>query len=58
MHIQSLLGTNNCLPLSHKAKSYIFFEETNERMNDFSIGYTMNPNLCIKKAFKEQLTKF
>ena len=23
MHIQYLLGTNNCLPLSHMAKSYI-----------------------------------
>ena len=27
--IQSLLGTNHCLPLSHMAKSYIWLEETN-----------------------------
>ena len=27
MDIQSLLGTNNCLPLSHMAKSYFWIEE-------------------------------
>ena len=55
MGIQSLLGTNHCLPLSHMAKSYIWLEETNQRINEFSIGYTMNPNLIINKAFKEQV---
>ena len=28
MHMQSLLGTNHRLPLSHMAKSYIWIEET------------------------------
>ena len=55
MDIQYLLGTNNCLPLSHKDKGYIWLEETNQRINDFSIGYIMNPNLSIKKTFKEQV---
>ena len=49
MEIQSLLGTNNCLPLSHMAKSYIWLEETNQRINDFSIGYMMNPDLNMKR---------
>ena len=55
MHIQSLLGNNHRLPLSHMAKSYIWLEETNQRLNEFSIGYMMNPNLSINKAFKEQV---
>ena len=55
MDIQSLLGTNHCLPLSHMAKIYIWIEETNQRVNEFSIVYMMNPNLSIKKSFKEQL---
>ena len=57
MHIQSLLWPNHRLPLSHIAKSYIWHEETNERIDEFSIGYMMNPNLSINKASKEQLTK-
>ena len=52
MQIQSLLGTNHRLPLSHMAKSHIWLEETNERINEFSIGYMINPNLSINKAFK------
>ena len=55
MDIQSMLGTNYLMPLSHMAKSYILFEETNERINEFSIGYMMNSNLSINKAFKEQV---
>ena len=57
IHIKSLLGTNHRPPLSHMATSYIWFEETNQRINEFSIGYTMNPNLSINKAFKEKVTK-
>ena len=55
MRIPFLLGTNNCLPLSHMDKSYIWIEETNQRINEFSIGYMMNPNLGINKSFKEQV---
>ena len=55
MDIQSLLGTNHRLPLLHMDKSYIGIEETNQRINEFSIGYTMNPNLSMNKAFKEKL---
>ena len=55
MDIQSLVGTNNCLPLSRMAKSYIWIEVANQRINEFTIGYMMNPNLSIKKAIKEQV---
>ena len=55
MDIQYMVGTNHCLPLSYMAKSYICLEETNQHINDFSIGYMMNPNLSINKALKEQV---
>ena len=55
MDIQYLLGTKHCLPLSHMDKSYIWIEETNQRINEFSIGYMMNPNLSINKYFEEQV---
>ena len=50
--IQYLLETNHRLPLSHMAKSYIWLEETNQGLNDVSIGSMMNPNLSINKDFK------
>ena len=55
MDIQSLLGTNHRLPLSHMSRIYIWFEETNQRINFLSIGYTMNPNLIMNKVFREQV---
>ena len=56
--IQSLLETNHRLPLSHMAKSYIWLEEKNQRINDFSIGYMMNPNFKMNKVFREQMKVF
>ena len=57
MQIQYLLGNNHRLPLSHMAKSYIWVEETKERINEFSIGYMINPTLIINKYIKEKVTK-
>ena len=57
MYIKSLLGINYRLPLSHMAKGYIWLQETNQRINELSIGYMMNPNLSGNKALKEQVTK-
>ena len=55
LDIKSLLGTNHRLPLSYMAKSYIYLEEKKQHINDFYIGYTMNPNLNLNKAFREQV---
>ena len=55
--MQLLLVTNHRLPSSHMAKSYIWLEETKERINEFSIGYMINPTLNSKKYFKEQVAK-
>ena len=57
MPMQSLLGANNCLPLFHMAKSFIWIGETKEFFNDFLIGYMINPTLNINKAFIEQVNK-
>ena len=53
--MQYLLGTNCLRPLLHMSKSYIWLEETNQFINEFSIGYMMNPNLNTNKAFREQV---
>ena len=55
LDMKSLLGTNFRRPLLHMSKGYIWLEETNKRINEFSIGYTMNPNLNTNKAFREQV---
>ena len=52
-----MLGTNHRLPLTHMAKSYIWLEEKNERINEFSIGYMINPTLSINKYLKKIVTK-
>ena len=53
--MQSLLGTYRRMPLLHMDKSYICLEETNQRINEFSIGYRMKPNFHKNKYFKEQV---
>ena len=50
--ILPLLGANHRLPLLHKDKSFIWLEETEEHINEFEIGYTINPNFHVNKAFK------
>ena len=55
LDIQSMLGTNCCMPLLHMSRSYIWIEETNQLINEFSIGYTMNPTLNRNRAFKYQV---
>ena len=39
------------------AKHFIWIEETEERINDFLIGYMINPTLNITKIFIEQVNK-
>ena len=37
---------------------FIWIEETGERINEFKIGYMINPGFHADKAFKEQVEKF
>ena len=53
--MQSLLVTNCQSPLLDMSKSYICLEETNQHINEFSIGYMMNPNLNTNKSLREQV---
>ena len=51
--MQYMLGTNFHMPLLHMSKSYIWLEETNQRINEFYIGYIMNPTLYRNRDFKD-----
>ena len=55
LNIQSMLVANCHMPLLHMSKSYIWIEEINQRINEFSFGYMRNPNLFKNRAFKEQV---
>ena len=41
--------------LVHLDKSFIWVNETRQRINEFTIGYMINTNLNIKKAFIKQV---
>ena len=58
LDMQYLLGNNRRMTLLNMAKIHILLEETNESINEFSIGYTTNPNLHKNKAFKEKVKGF
>ena len=51
------MGSNHCLPLFRMEKSFIWLEETKEHIDEFLIGYMINPKLNINKAFIEQVDK-
>ena len=53
----SLFGANHRLPLFHMAKHFIWLNETKKRINEFTIGYMINPGLNINKAFREKVGK-
>ena len=55
LNMQSMLGDNCRMPLLHMSKSYIWLEETKKFINEFSIGYMMNPTLYRNRSFKEQV---
>ena len=61
MDIKALLGKNQCMPLSHIAISYIWLGETNQPINELSIGYMMNPILntkSIQRASESMYKKY
>ena len=52
-----LVGSNHHLPLLHMDERFIFLEEIGERINDFKIGYMINPCLYVGKDFIDQVEK-
>ena len=55
MPMLSLLGGNHRLALFHTANRFIWLNETKQRINEFTIGYMINPRLNVNKSFREQV---
>ena len=45
LSIESVLGTNCRMPLIHMSNRNFWIEETNQRINEFSFAYMLNPIL-------------
>ena len=57
MPMLSLLGWDHHLPLLHMAKRFIWLNETKKLINEFLIGYIINPDLNDNKPFRDQVEK-
>ena len=55
LDMEYMLVANCCMPLLHISKIYIWMEEINQHINEFSFGYMLNPTLYENKAFKDQV---
>ena len=51
------MGANSGLPLLHIDKFFLYIHEINERINEFAIGYIINPTLNVNKSFKDKVEK-
>ena len=50
-----LVGLNNHQPIIHMSKRMLYFYTTYENINQFSIGYIINPSLHITNMFIEHV---
>ena len=41
--LMPIVGVNNCLPIIHISKRMVHFYNTGKTMNQFAIGYMINP---------------
>ena len=57
MPMLPLLGDNHPLSLLHMARRFIWINETKKLINEFEIGYMVNPILCVNKSFRDQVEK-
>ena len=55
MPMLHLLGDNHRLPLFDMSKSFIWINEAKKHINEFDIGYIINPSLHVNKAFRDQV---
>ena len=49
---------NNCQPILHMSKILVHIYSTDDFINQFSIGFIINPSLHVNKMFIEQFEKF
>ena len=57
MPMLPLLGVDHRLQLLYMAKRFIWLEETGKLINEFEIGYMINPSLHVNKTFRDQVEK-
>ena len=57
MPILPFWGANYCLTSLHMSKRFICLEETGKRINQFYIGYIIDPGFHVNKAFRDQVEK-
>ena len=50
-----LVGVNHRLPILHISKIMVHCYSTDEIINQFAIGYMINPSLNCSKVFREKL---
>ena len=53
----SLLEVNHRLTLLHMSKGFVYINKTDEHINQFLFGYTVNPTLYDNKLFRDQVEK-
>ena len=54
----SLVRINNFQPILHMYKIIVHFYSIDESINQFSIGYMINPSFNCNKVFREKVEKF
>ena len=53
-----LVGVNRRQPILHMSKIVVLFYSIDETINQFAIGYIINPSLNCNKVFRLQVEKF
>ena len=53
-----LVGVNHRQPILHMSMIMVHFYYIDETMNQFEIGYMINPSINCDKAFREKVEKF
>ena len=47
-----LVGVNHFQPFIHMSRIMVYINTTDEKINQFEIGYMINPSLHINKVFR------
>ena len=55
--LMTLVGVNHRQPILHISKRMVHCYSTDESINQFAIGYTINPSLNCDKLFREKIEK-
>ena len=55
--ILPLIGVTHCLPILHMSKIMVYIYTTDEKINQFVIGYMINLSLHTNKVFREKVKK-